>query len=64
MDLNIKLLSSFFIGVSQLLRFNVIENWRSATPFWGEFRGEGAIKVLKNVLKYKNILEAYSLFPI
>lgn len=64
MDLNIKLLSSFFIRVSQLLRFNVTENWRSVTPFWGKFRGNGVIKVLKNVLKYKNVLEACFLFPI
>lgn len=43
MVLKIKLFSSFFDIVSELLRFNVFENWRSLTLFLGisSIYGEG-----------------------
>ena len=46
MDLKLKLLSSFFNVVSELFRFNVSENLRSITLFWGGVFG--GKKYLKN----------------
>ena len=50
-DLKLKLLSSFFNVVSELFWFNVSENLRSITLFWGVGLGGGAFggkKYLKN----------------
>ena len=47
MDLKLKLLSSFFNVVSELFRFNVSENRRSITLFWGG-GAFGGKKYLKN----------------
>ena len=50
-DLKLKLLSSFFNVVSELFRFNVSENLRSITLFWGVGLGGGGRLGVKSTLK-------------
>ena len=45
MGLKNKLMSSFFDTVSELLRFNISEIWRSITLYFGEVWVEGGVKI-------------------